>query len=615
MDIGEIGSILKARVVDSNKAVQTLALDIVLRIAMGMGKPFEKHLRLLLVPVATVLSDQKANVRTLALNALTAMATACEGVDAMTGGLGTALESQNPVQRASIMNWAVGWLKDHESPGVDLSSWTATVLSCLDDRNSDVRKGAQAILPILIGSVGFDEVMRQTNSLKPASRSTIVPFVQAARANAPAQSAPPPKPTTTSAPTKSPVKPAPQPTPPPSDPGSPPPKQSASLPGSSVAGVRKPLPGSSTIPRPQSRLDGEGGGSNLPSKIGGLRRPAATGFSSTKSPSTPTSATFGTSAVLTSANFEAKKARLAKDVGRWINEGGTTRKDLAELLQHQMEAHASKELVSLLFSHDHSAVNDHVAGMAKIVELYSSVLAGEDTFGSPSDLQNACVANSDLVLKYASIKAHEPQSNLIAKILELVDVVVSLLQSVNFQLTDAEAQCFIPTMVHKVSNSSSTHRSPVIEPRSTKLGDPREPVRNKVQTIIQSTVKVYAYSRLFQLLLENGLQSKVAKTRQGTLDELDNLLRKFGMAACEPTKTLPKIASMIGDKDAAVRKSALSVLRSVLTFTIYSTLLTRHYTAKHTFMLVRRYGHWLVPSLQRTRLSWRNDCVGSLDLV
>lgn len=571
MVTGEIGSILKTRVVDSNKAVQALALDIVSRIATGMGKPFERHLRLLLVPVATVLSDQKANVRTLALNALTAMATACEGIDAMAGGLGTALETQNPVQRASILNWAVEWFKGHESSSIDLSSWTATILSCLDDRNSDVRKGAQAILPILIGCVGFDEVMRQTNALKPASRSTVVPLVQAARASAPAQSLPPPKPTTASGSTKAPAKSTPKSTLPPSDPDSPP-KQSTSLSGPSVTGVRKPLPGSSTIPRPQSRLDGEGG-PGLPSKIGGLRRPGAASSAPTKSPSTPTSTTFGTSAVFTTSNFEAKKARLAKDTGRWINESGTTRKDLAELLQHQMEPHSSKELISLLFSHDHNAVNDHVAGMAKIIDFYSSVLAGEDTYGSPNDLQNVCVANSDLVLKYASIKAHEPQSNLVAKILELVDVVVSLLQSVNFQLTDAEAQCFIPTVVHKVSDPLTLHEC-VPEPRPIKLGDSREPVRNKVQTIIQSSVKVYAYSRLFQLLLENGLQSKVAKTRQGTLDELDNLLRKFGMAACEPAKALPKIASTIGDKDASVRKSALSVLRSAFIFVVRYSILT-----------------------------------------
>jgi cytoskeleton-associated protein 5 len=448
--VGEIGSIIKARVVDSNKAVQIIALDIVSRIATGMGKPFEKHLRLLLVPVATVLSDQKANVRTLALNALTAMATACEGVDAMAGGLGAALETQNPVQRASILNWAVEWFKDHESPGVDLGNWTTTVLSCLDDRNGDVRKAAQTILPALIGSVGFDEVMRQTNSLKPASRSTVVPLVHAARASASTQSVLPPKPTATLVSTKAPAKPTPKSTPPPSDPESPP-KQSPSLPGQGATGVRKPLPGNSTIPRPQSRLDGE---SNLPSKIGGLRRPGASGLAPTKSLPTPTSASFGTPAVFTSANYEAKKARLAKDAGRWTNEGGTTRKDLAELLQHQMEPHSSKELISLLFSHDHNAVNDHVAGMGKIIDLYSSVLTGEDTFGSPNDLQHVCVANSDLVLKYASIKAHEPQSNLVAKILELVDVVISLLQSVNFQLTDAEAQCFIPTIVHKVSKAS-----------------------------------------------------------------------------------------------------------------------------------------------------------------
>ena len=149
--------------------------------------------------------------------------------------------------------------------------------------------------------------------------------------------------------------------------------------------------------------------------------------------------------------------------------------------------------------------------------------------------------------------------------------------------------------------------------RELELGDPREPVRNKVQTIIQSTVKIYAYSRLFQLLLENGLQSKVAKTRQGTLDELDNLLRKFGMAACEPAKAMPKIASMIGDKDAAVRKSALSVLRSGVTFTMFCSVLNRRYTVRHTFRLARRFGRWSVPSPLRTRPSWRNGSVGYLD--
>lgn len=93
------------------------------------------------------------------------------------------------------------------------------------------------------------------------------------------------------------------------------------------------------------------------------------------------------------------------------------------------------------------------------------------------------------------------------------------------------------------------------------LGDAREPVRHRVQQIIRTIPKVYAYSRLFQMLLEHGLRSKVAKTRQGALDEMANILKKSGMGACEPSKAFPLAASMLSDKDSQVRKSALGMLR------------------------------------------------------
>jgi cytoskeleton-associated protein 5 len=81
---------------------------------------------------------------------------------------------------------------------------------------------------------------------------------------------------------------------------------------------------------------------------------------------------------------------------------------------------------------------------------------------------------------------------------------------------------------------------------------------------MQTLPKVYAYNRLFQILLDYGLKSKVAKTRQGALDELAGLVKRFGMSVCEPSKALPVIASMISDKDPQVRKSALGVLRFAL---------------------------------------------------
>jgi cytoskeleton-associated protein 5 len=95
------------------------------------------------------------------------------------------------------------------------------------------------------------------------------------------------------------------------------------------------------------------------------------------------------------------------------------------------------------------------------------------------------------------------------------------------------------------------------------LGDAREPVRNRVSAIFRNLPKVYAYSRIFQFLLDYGLKAKVAKTRQGALDEMSVILKKSGMGACEPSKAMPAVAAVIGDRDPAVRKSALGVLRLV----------------------------------------------------
>jgi cytoskeleton-associated protein 5 len=150
-------------------------------------------------------------------------------------------------------------------------------------------------------------------------------------------------------------------------------------------------------------------------------------------------------------NMEAKRARLAKDVQRWINEGGTTRKDLADLLQHQMEPHASKDLVAQLFSHDHNAVNDHVSGLTTMHDFFSTAESGDDKFGvPPDDLRAVALACSDLALKYVSIKAHEPQSNLSSKCLEVVEAVLGFLRSIDAQIDDSEALCFLPTLIHKV---------------------------------------------------------------------------------------------------------------------------------------------------------------------
>jgi len=431
-----------------------------------MGKPFEKQTRFFVLPVCTVLSDQKAPIRAAGIQTLTAIATACEGLDALVHGLTSALEVNQPIQRAQLLGWIVDWLKEHGlTPSLDLSSWVPPVVGCLDDRNGDVRKGAQATLPYLIASVGFDQVMHQTNSLKPASKTSALPLIQAARAAVPAvviaDAATPaaalahPK---VAVPSKSAVLPPPSP-PEPSPPQSP----GASAPPAGKSGsttkpgtVRRKLPLGSA-PRPESHPEGveEVATPRAPSKLGGLglKRSGLTG-PATKSgpPSTPLStATSHEPLPFHGTSTDAKRVRLLKDVGKWVNEGGATRRDLADPLQHQMEPNASKDLIANLFSHDNNAVNDHINGLTMLCDFYTDLHSGAEGFGLTEDEARAIgVANSDLALKYVSIKVHEPQSNLVSKCLDVIDAVLTFMRGVEYQLTEPEALCFIPTLVHKV---------------------------------------------------------------------------------------------------------------------------------------------------------------------
>jgi cytoskeleton-associated protein 5 len=422
-----------------------------------MGKPFEKQTRFFVLPVCTVLSDQKAHIRAAGIQTLTAIATACEGLDALIHWLTAALEVNQPIQRAQLFGWIVDWFKEHEmTPSLDLGSWVPPIVGCLDDRNGDVRKGAQALLPYLIASVGFDQVLHQTNSLKPASKTSAVPLILAARAAAPvvATSVSTPAAPKVAVSSKSGVV---SPTPPSPPEFSPPQSPSVSAPAGrpgKVGSVRRKLPlGSGSRPESHPETIEELATPRASTKLGGLGLKRS-GITKSAPPSMPVSAATSHEPLpLHGTNTDAKRVRLLKDVGKWVNEGGATRKDLADLLQHQMESSASKDLIGNLFSHDHNAVNDHVNGLTMLCDFYTDLHSGAEGLGLTEDEARAIgVANSDLALKYVSIKAHEPQSNLVSKCLDVVDAVLAFMRSVEYQLTEPEASCFIPTLVHKVRN-------------------------------------------------------------------------------------------------------------------------------------------------------------------
>ena len=88
----------------------------------------------------------------------------------------------------------------------------------------------------------------------------------------------------------------------------------------------------------------------------------------------------------------------------------------------------------------------------------------------------------------------------------------------------------------------------------------------------------------------------MAKTRQGMLDELANILKKTGMGACNPSRAFPSIASGLSDKDSQVRKSTLNVLRYVHSL-VFDTSLRQITCSSEAYTLVGEKVWTLVGSL------------------
>lgn len=103
-----------ARVVDANKPIHWASLHA---LPLGWASCF------FVVPIASVLSDQKAPCRAAALQTLTAMVDACEGFEPIAANIGTAVRSTNPLQHVLLLVWLVDWFKAHElTPGLDPTS-------------------------------------------------------------------------------------------------------------------------------------------------------------------------------------------------------------------------------------------------------------------------------------------------------------------------------------------------------------------------------------------------------------------------------------------------------------------------------------------------------------
>ncbi|XP_029992066.1 cytoskeleton-associated protein 5 isoform X3 [Sphaeramia orbicularis] len=533
-NVGELPMALKGRLSDSNKILVQQTLSILQQLATAMGPGLKQHVKALGIPVITVLGDSKPNVRAAALTTLqawveqTGMKEWLEGED-----LSEELKRENPFLRQEVLGWLSEKLPTLRTVPGDLMLCVPQLYTCLEDRNGDVRKKAQDVLPTFMMHLGYDKMSKATGKLKPASKDQVMSMLEKARAVMPAKPAAPAKAgggkesgraasasrsqaanddsVDGKAETKkvrgggAAAKKLPSP-PEDADPSPPPPAPPPSKDKDSNASKKPPAKGKAAS-----------GGQQGPAG----KKPAAKGLKDDEDKSGPIFI------LIPNAKEQRIKEEKQLKILKW--NFITPRDEYVEQLKTQMSTCFAKWLTDELFHFDFQR---HVKAIGVMMERLES----------ESEATISCL---DLILKWFTLRFFDTNTTVLMKVLEYLKLLFSMLNREDYHLTEYEATSFVPYLILKV-------------------GESKDVVRKDVRAILTMLCKVYPASKVFPFLME-GTKSKNSKQRAECLEELGCLIEGYGMNVCQPTpaKSLKDIAVHIGDRDTSVRNAALNTVVAV----------------------------------------------------
>ncbi|XP_044007897.1 protein mini spindles isoform X2 [Aphidius gifuensis] len=188
-NIGELPRALSPRLTDSNTKIAQSALGICEGLATAMGPPIKQHIRVLFPGFVQCLGDSKNWIRAAAISCMNTWGDQCGYKEFFDGEMiGDALKSGSPALRAELWNWL-----SQKLPGITVKSIPKEELviclphlySNLEDRNSDVRKYAQEAAIGFMTHLSYEFMVRQTEKLKPGSKTVVIAGLDKARPSVP----------------------------------------------------------------------------------------------------------------------------------------------------------------------------------------------------------------------------------------------------------------------------------------------------------------------------------------------------------------------------------------------------------------------------------------------
>ncbi|XP_076233452.1 msps cytoskeleton-associated protein 5 isoform X2 [Calliopsis andreniformis] len=187
--IGDLPQGLALRLVDSNSKIAQSTLGICQALVIAMGPQAKQHIRVLFPGFVQCLGDSKNWIRSAAISCINTWGDQCGYKEFFDGEMiGDALKSGSPVLRAEVWNWLAQKLPlipVKQISKEELLVCLPYLYNNLEDRNSDVRKNAQeAVLGFMI-HLSYEMMARNTEKLKPGSRTVVLAALDKSRPNLP----------------------------------------------------------------------------------------------------------------------------------------------------------------------------------------------------------------------------------------------------------------------------------------------------------------------------------------------------------------------------------------------------------------------------------------------
>lgn len=399
--IGELARALAPRLVDSNTRIAQTTLGICESLATAMGPPAKQHIRALFPGFVQCLGDSKTWIRSAAIACINTWGDECGYKEFFDGEMiADALKAGSPTLRTELWAWLA--LKIPPIPVKQISK--EELLACLphlysnlEDRNSDVRKNAQeAVLGFMI-HLSYEGMARQTEKLKPGSKSVVLGALDKARPNLPVKPLPSKKIAPPEEPAHKVVKSG---------------GKAAKSAPKGKAGNANAKPGSA-----RKKADDEGSG-NAGSNDGG-----------------------GPLLVVNNLKHQRLIDEQKLKIIKW--NFTTPREEFVDLLKELMgSAGVNKTLIANMF---HADFRYHL----KAIEALTDDL---------QDNSKALVSNLDLILKWLTLRFFDTNPSVILKGLEYLQTVFNRLIDDEYHMLENEAASFIPYLVTKIGDPKDTVR-------------------------------------------------------------------------------------------------------------------------------------------------------------